>query len=298
MAISASVGKGGANLMADVTRIQEAINIARRLDQLTLIKVDGLVGPETISAISDFQRGHTRVVDGRIDPYGPTLRELENVVTAEVESAIRATLMRIFGDLERELQSRQLQIPQNIQDEMVRIKSAILTLNAGNVLPQIQFAVYYPQQQRPAFRLAVAAVAAAPVAAAAAAAAAEAAMLLLLAMIAMLIIIQSAPAMGRGLEDLMRKIQILMATILDQVKDAIKGIEDLVKRNSKAGMLCSAALILFRQLSDQLINLLTAPRPIDQLGKRRFEKQLVDLFEKWQNALAELLACLTSHGAV
>ncbi len=294
MAISASVGKGGTNLITDVRRIQEALNIARRLEHLTPIKVDGLVGPETIGAISDFQRGHTKAVDGRIDPHGPTLRELENVIVAEVESAIRASLMRVLRSLEHELQSRQLQVPQNIQAEIVKVKSAILVLRGGNVFPDIQFAIYYPQQQRPAFRLAVAAVAAVP----AAVAAAEAAILLLLAMIAMLIIIQSAPAMGRALEDLMRKIQILMAKILDQVKDAIAGIEDLIKRNARAGMLCSAALILFRKLSNQLIDLLTAPRPTDELGRKRFDKQLGDLFEKWKEALTELLVCLTSHGAV
>ena len=134
-------------------------------------------------------------------------------------------------------------------------------------------------------------VAPAAVPAVAAAAAAEAAMLLLLAMLAMLLIIQAAPAMGRALEDLMRKIQIVLAKETDEVKEwPSRGSEDLVKGTPKAGMLCSAALILFRQLSNQLIDALTAPRPTDQLGRRRLEKQLVELFEKWQQALGELLA--------
>lgn len=296
MPISASVGKGGINLMTDVRRIQEALNIARRLEHLTSIKVDRLVGPETISAILDFQRGHTKVADGRIDPHGPTLRELEKVITAEVESTIRAALILIFEGLSRELQARQTKIPQSIQIGIEEIKSSILTLKGGYAPPDIQFAVYYPQQQRPTFLLA-AAVAAAPAVAVAAAAAAETAILLLLAMIAMLIIIQSAPMMSRAIEDLLRKIQILMAEMLDEVKDAIKGVEDLVKRNSKAGMRCSAALILFRKLSNQLIDLLTEPRPTDQLGRKRFEKQIGDLFEKWKKATIDLFECLLSHDA-
>jgi hypothetical protein len=131
----------------------------------------------------------------------------------------------------------------------------------------------------------------------AAVAAAEAALLTLLAMVTILVFIQAAPAMGRVLEELMRQIQLLMSKLIDQVKDAIEGLEDLVKRNSRAGMRCSAQLTLFRQLSQQLLNLLTAPRPADELGKARLRKQLTELFEKWQNAMDALLQCLVAQGA-
>ena len=103
--------------------------------------------------------------------------------------------------------------------------------------------------------------------------------------------------MGRALEDLLRQIQILMSKLIDKVKEAIQGIEDLVRRNSKAGMKCSAELILFRQLSQQLLDLLVAPRAQDELGRRRLMKQLQELFEKWQKALDALLACLLANGA-
>ena len=78
-----------------------------------------------------------------------------------------------------------------------------------------------------------------------------------------------APAVGRALEYLARQIQSLMSKLIDEVKEGIKGIEDLVRRNSRAGMLCSAQLILFRQLSQQLLDLLVAPRPGDELGRAR-----------------------------
>ena len=88
MTISASVGRSGANLRADVIRIQESLNIARRLTHLPPIGVDGWVGPLTIGAITDFQRGAATPTDGRIDPRGPTLKALEKVVSAALEPAI------------------------------------------------------------------------------------------------------------------------------------------------------------------------------------------------------------------
>jgi hypothetical protein len=121
-------------------------------------------------------------------------------------------------------------------------------------------------------------------------------MLALLAVLALLLIIQVAPAMGRALEDLARQIQILMSKLVEQVKDAIQGVEDLVKKNSRAGMRCSQQLILFRQLSQQLLDLLVAPRPGDELGRARRVREIADLFEKWQQALSELLACLQASG--
>jgi hypothetical protein len=78
MPIFASVGKGGVNQRADVIRIQQALNIARQQANLALIAVNGLVGLQTIGAITTLQQGRTNVVDGRIDPHGPTLRALEN----------------------------------------------------------------------------------------------------------------------------------------------------------------------------------------------------------------------------
>lgn len=131
----------------------------------------------------------------------------------------------------------------------------------------------------------------------AAAAAAEAALLALLALIALMLLIQSLPFMGRKLEELARQIQILMAAIIDQVKQGIEGIEDLVRRNTRAGMRCSTELIAFRQISQELLDFLAAPRPTDELGRARFQKDLVEKFEKWQAATNALLACLIANGA-
>jgi hypothetical protein len=293
MNLSGPVGQGGMNLAPDVLRIQKALNIARDQDGLSEIAEDGIIGPETIAAILEFQRLHTQVGDGRIDPHGVTLRELEKIAVPIVGARMRSAILTILGGLESELQSRGLRLSDEIQSDLDSIEQAVMLLPGGAGPSDVQPAIYYPDLQRPVFQLAFAQ--AAPLVAAGAA---EALLLALLAVIALLIVIQMAPAMGRALEDLLRQIQILMSKLIDKVKEAIREVEELVKRNSRAGMRCSSELLLFRQLSQQLLDLLVAPRPPDELGRRRLMKQLADLFEKWQKALQALLACMEANGAI
>jgi peptidoglycan hydrolase-like protein with peptidoglycan-binding domain len=77
MPISKSVGKGGSNLRREVRYVQNLLNAWRQQHGRPKIKVDGVLGPETIGAIEDFQRAVTRVVDGRVDPNGPSIKALE-----------------------------------------------------------------------------------------------------------------------------------------------------------------------------------------------------------------------------
>lgn len=71
-AISASVGAGGVNRPDDV-RVIQTLLAAKGLDPGP---VDGKLGPSTIAAIKAFQRRFATWPDGRIDPAGRTLREL------------------------------------------------------------------------------------------------------------------------------------------------------------------------------------------------------------------------------
>jgi hypothetical protein len=294
MALSGSVGKGGKNVPADVRLVQQALNITREIEQRPPIAVDGVAGPETYAAILDFQKPHTGASDDRIDPQGPTFQELERLVAPLVEARVRASMAAILDRLSLEFQSRGLAVGAPLQLLLDQVNGAVRRLRPGAATSPVEPAIFFPQRQPFAPRLAVAA--AAP--AIGAAAAAEAAMLALLALIALLLIIQLAPAMGKALEDLARQIQVLMSKLVDQVKEAIREVEDLVKRNSRAGMRCSQQLILFRQLSQQLLDLLVAPRPGDELGRARRVREIADLFEKWQQALRDLLACLQAGGAV
>jgi peptidoglycan hydrolase-like protein with peptidoglycan-binding domain len=103
MPITSSVGSGGVNRHADVRRVQDYLNVARSQDGLPPIAVDGIVGPETIGAITAFQRGNTRVIDGRVDPHGPTIATLERIVATVVETNLRKDMLQVLDDLDEQL---------------------------------------------------------------------------------------------------------------------------------------------------------------------------------------------------
>lgn len=82
--INASVGVGGTNAHKDVLTIQQLLNGVAPDDSgpQPLLAEDGFIGPLTNGAIRKFQQGQQlQVVDGRIDPNGPTLRRLNEVST-------------------------------------------------------------------------------------------------------------------------------------------------------------------------------------------------------------------------
>jgi peptidoglycan hydrolase-like protein with peptidoglycan-binding domain len=78
MPISKSVGKGGYNIKEEVRYVQKLLNAWRQENGRPEIQADGLVGPKTIGAIEDFQRAKTGIVDGRVDPNGPSIKALED----------------------------------------------------------------------------------------------------------------------------------------------------------------------------------------------------------------------------
>jgi len=79
MPINASVGKAAYNVRNDVVLVQFLLNDWRGRNGAVSIDVDGIVGPETIGAISDFQRMFALYNDGRVDPEGPTILKLEQL---------------------------------------------------------------------------------------------------------------------------------------------------------------------------------------------------------------------------
>ncbi|TDC19319.1 peptidoglycan-binding protein [Streptomyces sp. 8K308] len=71
------VGRNRPNAPRDVRYVQVMLNESRRLDGVAAIGVDGLVGPETIGAVEDFQTAVTGIVDGAVDVGGPAINALE-----------------------------------------------------------------------------------------------------------------------------------------------------------------------------------------------------------------------------
>jgi len=76
--IGGSVGLGGKNFRADVQAVQELLNRVKvgQGGPPAPVAVDGLVGPETVGAITRFQKQNFGWGDGRVDPNGQTLARL------------------------------------------------------------------------------------------------------------------------------------------------------------------------------------------------------------------------------
>lgn len=74
----ASVGAGGVNRAEDVLTVQSLLNGISpvRGGPAPPLAEDGLVGPKTTGAIVGYQREQVRIVDGRVDPGGPTITSL------------------------------------------------------------------------------------------------------------------------------------------------------------------------------------------------------------------------------
>lgn len=92
--IRASVGAGGTNNREDVIKVQTLLNQNRaRVPDAREITVDGVVGRETINAITNFQRHIVGLSnpDGRVDPNGRTLSELNRGAGSSVPAPTPTT---------------------------------------------------------------------------------------------------------------------------------------------------------------------------------------------------------------
>lgn len=72
--IRKSVGFGGRNKLEDVIKIQDYLNRNLAIPRLV---IDGICEAKTIGAIRNFQTRFMLVPDGRIDPGGRTIKELQ-----------------------------------------------------------------------------------------------------------------------------------------------------------------------------------------------------------------------------
>jgi peptidoglycan hydrolase-like protein with peptidoglycan-binding domain len=95
--ISGSVGSNGKNAPGDVMYVQILLNDWNARNNISLITIDGLIGPETIGAISVFQDQNAPVTDGRVDPNGATLAAIEGLhLTGVLSSVVWNQSMRAY----------------------------------------------------------------------------------------------------------------------------------------------------------------------------------------------------------
>lgn len=107
MTIKDSVGQGGANRRSDVIHVQGLLNETRIGTAKLTLFVDGLVGPKTIGAILEYQKGLGKIHDGRIDPGGPTLASLEGEGSDPDKPyrPVARAIVALCAQLQRDLQS-------------------------------------------------------------------------------------------------------------------------------------------------------------------------------------------------
>lgn len=94
MSISHSVGEGAFNQSDDVRRVQSLLNEFRLEHGQKSIAEDGKVGPETIGAILDFQKGFMGTPDGRVDPDGSSIKKLEELAAPKI---FQAAMLGLLG---------------------------------------------------------------------------------------------------------------------------------------------------------------------------------------------------------
>lgn len=89
-----SVGHNGANGIADAKYAQRLLNQWRAPRGLPLLAVDGVVGSNTTTAISDFQRAETPAwVDGLIEPGRNTIKQMETLYLTSVNEGFDASVI-------------------------------------------------------------------------------------------------------------------------------------------------------------------------------------------------------------
>jgi peptidoglycan hydrolase-like protein with peptidoglycan-binding domain len=87
--LKGSVGEAAANSRPDVKYVQYLLTDWRLSIGGRPLAIDGIVGPLTSSAIREFQRARSGVVDGRVDPNGRTIRWLEYCHLSRIASRIK-----------------------------------------------------------------------------------------------------------------------------------------------------------------------------------------------------------------
>jgi peptidoglycan hydrolase-like protein with peptidoglycan-binding domain len=93
--ITSAVGNGGFNNTADVKLVQMLLNNWLRKANKQPLKVDGIIGPKTIKEITDYQRSFGGVIDGRIDPNGPTIKTLVSLQIELLQQGVSTPIIEM-----------------------------------------------------------------------------------------------------------------------------------------------------------------------------------------------------------
>jgi hypothetical protein len=85
------------NAPGDARYVQFLLNDWRREKGLATLAEDGIVGPLTNTAIRDFQKAETGIVDGRVDVNGPTIRMLEYLHIVRLAGQVYTPILQHYA---------------------------------------------------------------------------------------------------------------------------------------------------------------------------------------------------------
>ncbi len=124
--IENSVGQQGANHANDVVIIQSALNVCRAKSGQKWIAIDGRVGQETVGAITTFQRQERLQSDGRVDPNGPTVRQLKKIMGEE--AAVFGPALSQILDVLKSVDGLASSAPARVKPSFYRVTSQLRRL--------------------------------------------------------------------------------------------------------------------------------------------------------------------------
>lgn len=84
------VGRAVTYHAPDAKYVQYLLNEWRRPRRLSILAIDGIVGPLTDAAIRDFQKSETGIVDGRVDCAGPAIGKLEYLYVVGIDAQVQS----------------------------------------------------------------------------------------------------------------------------------------------------------------------------------------------------------------
>jgi peptidoglycan hydrolase-like protein with peptidoglycan-binding domain/Sec-independent protein translocase protein TatA len=284
-----SVGEGGQNRFADSAAIQNLLNDWLSGTVHPAIVVDGMVGPQTIGAIRNFQRTNRLVVDGRIDAGGPTLRLLDQYCAALHQRYVADALSELLNQFHQR---------SGLAGFTPALRQPIVA--AVKVTDQIAAPIGAPTGSAPTGAKSLLGFAPQlPVLAAVVVVPAVAVLLLLLMM---LLVIISNPVWqrnaARSVNELIRRLQDAMAKLSDEIDTAAKNVEETLKKFGRCAILCSAELIAFRQLTQEALEELRAGVPSDPVRRGQRMLRLANLVTRWNTAFSALLDCFNRNGCI
>jgi len=251
---------------------------------MKLLAVDGIVGPLTIAAIEAFQKEDTRIIDGRIDRDGPTIKKLVPTYNGFIASFIIKNCRELFQSFDRQLSSSGQSLPSHFGDKYSQIRREINMLSA-----YFQFGTASMMLVGVSSGTRVAIVS--PVIGVVIV---DDITILILALFVLLFataIIIAKPA----LEALLRQLIILMSKIKDMIDEIIEAIKQAAQQNLRQFQRCKALFDQIILLAAEVLaemEALKQLKPTDEFTRERLVRKLADDLQRLQDLTREFFNCM------